>query len=245
LARALALARLRPGLAVVDIGTGRGEAAERAARRGAVVTALDFSAGSLGLAARAGGRPALVAADASALPLAAASADRVLFLDVLEHLGPGQAALALDEIRRILRPGGYVVIHTLPNRWALALAYPALRLACRELPAQPRSDYERVVHINEQSPASLARALTAAGLAHRVWVEEWTTRQATWGRGLAYPDALRRRGYRRLAHPRARRWARRLMATPARWALANDLFALAWRPDGPGPPGGGRFEPAR
>jgi ubiquinone/menaquinone biosynthesis C-methylase UbiE len=249
LARALALADLRPGLAVVDVGAGRGEAAERAARRGARVTALDFSPGSLALtrSRQPGGglrpAPALLAADATALPLASGSADRVLFLDVLEHLAPGRAALALAEIRRILRPGGYVVVHTLPNRWALAAAYPVLRLAVRALPAEPRSAYEQVVHVNEQDPRSLAAALSAAGLCNRVWVEEWTTRQAAWGRGWRYPDATRRVGYPALATPRARRWARWLMATPARWLLANDLFALAWRPEGPPPPAAGRFAP--
>lgn len=250
LARALALAALRPGLDLVDVGAGRGEAAEHAARRGAHVTALDFSPGGLRLARatlgrrrHAGQRTSLLAAEAMVLPLASASTDRVLLLDVIEHLRPDHAALALAEIRRILRPGGYVVIHTLPNRWALALCYPLLRLALPGLPRGPRSEYERAVHVNEQDPASLARALTAAGLAGRVWPEEWTTRQARWGSGLRYPDATRRAAYPWLARPGVRRCARWAMATPARWLLANDLFALAWRPDGPPPPSGGRFRP--
>lgn len=251
LARALALAALRPGLDVVDIGTGRGEAAGHAMRRGAQVTALDFSPGGLVLARqtigsrrRPGAPPAgLLSAEAMALPLASASADRVLLLDVIEHLRPDHAALALTEIRRILRPGGYVVIHTLPNRWALALCYPALRLAVPGLPAGPRSEYERSVHVNEQDPASLMRVLATAGLAARVWPEEWTTRQARWGAGLHYPDKARRAGYPWLARPVVRRWASWAMATPARWLLANDLFALAWRPEGPAPPDNGRFRP--
>jgi SAM-dependent methyltransferase len=241
LARSLALAGLRPGLEVVDLGAGRGEATAHAARRGARVTALDFSPGSLGLTRetvrrRAGVPVRLLAAEAGALPLPTASVDRVLFLDVLEHLGRAQAADALAEIARILRPTGYAVIHTLPNRWALACAYPILRLAWPQLPAQPRSAYERAVHVNEQSLWSLRRALGAAGLAHEVWVEEWSTRQAVWGSGLAYPDRTRRLGYTMLARPAARRCARLAMTSPLRWWVGNDLFALAWPAHAGGPP---------
>ena len=250
LARALALADLRPGLEVVDVGCGRGEAAAHAARRGARVTALDFSAGALGLTRRTArlvgspagrGRLALVAAGAAALPLADGSADRVLLLDVAEHLQPWQLEAALAEVARILRPGGYVVIHTLPNRWALAVAYPLLRAAVPALPREARSAYERAVHVNEQDPLSLRRALSAAGLVSRVWVEEWTTRHAAWGAGRAFPDAARRAGYPTLARPRWRRWAAAIMRTPARWVVANDLFALAWLPGGEPPAASGRF----
>lgn len=253
LARALALAALAPGLRVVDVGSGRGEAAAHALRRGAVVTVVDYSPSGIRLARRtvrrvaaARGDQALPAlADATRLPVADASAERVLLLDVVEHLQPWQLRLALMEIRRILQPGGYVVIHTLPNRWALTWAYPFLRVAAPGLPADPRSAYERVVHVNEQDPRSLARSLAAAGLAARVWVEDWTTRQAAWSQGLTYSDVQRRVAYPILARPAVRRVLRLAMGSPARWLVANDLFALAWRPDGPAPPLAGRFRPLR
>ncbi|MCE7939737.1 MAG: SAM-dependent methyltransferase [Chloroflexi bacterium CFX6] len=181
---------------------------------------------------------ALVAADATALPLADGSADRVLMLDVVEHLHPWQLAAALAEVRRIVRSDGYVIIHTLPNRWALAIAYPWLRLARPDLPAQPRSDYERAVHVNEQDPWRLHRALGSAGLASRVWVEDWTTRHAARAGGRRYPDPARDRGYAVAGRPLARRLMRLGMATPLRWALANDIFALAW-PAGASGPGRG------
>lgn len=275
LARALALADLRPGLLLVDIGSGRGEAAAHAARRGARVIALDYSVSGLaitretvaavitretGEAVIGGGQEPgaesagtsdvsaaahLAAADATALPVASGSADRVLLLDVAEHLYPWQLALTLEEVRRILAPGGYVVMHTLPNRWALAVAYPLLRLTSRRLPTQVRSGYERAVHVNEQDPWKVRRALDAAGLASRVWVEEWTTRHAASAGDRKFPDHARSAGYPVLRRPVVRRLARIAMLTPARVLVANDIFALAWRPEDAGPPRSGRFRPVR
>lgn len=250
LARALALAALRPGLEVVDIGCGRGEAACHAARRGARVTAVDFSLDGLALCATTAAavltagqrrRLRLLAAEAGALPLADASADRVLLLDVVEHLRPWQLRAALAEVCRILRPDGYVVVHTLPNRWALEIAYPLLRLAAPRLPADPRSPYEHLVHVNEQDPRRLSRALRAAELEARVWVEEWTTRHARRGRGRAYPDAARAAGYPVLGRSPLRWLGGVLLRTPLGPWVANDVFALAWRPGGIPPPAGGRF----
>lgn len=257
LARALELAAIEPGQTVVDLGCGRGEAAAHAARLGASVVALDYSLDALDLsratsAVVAGAvegtvvagaaipgarcRVDVAAADATALPLADGCADRVLWLDVVEHLHAWQVRAALGEVRRILRPGGIVVIHTLPNRWALRLAYPVLRAIApaAALPASPRSAYEQAVHVNEQSPLSLKRALSAAGFDSRVWVEEWSTvqagREAQEGQPTVerFPDPQRARGYPALRRPAIRRIAAGAMRTPLRWCVGNDIFAVAW-----------------
>ncbi len=248
LARSLDLARVSPGIRLVDIGCGRGELAAHAALRGARVTALDFSLDALAMTRRTaqvvavghGLAPdalavATVAAEASNLPIASGSADRVMILDVVEHLRNWQLGAMLEEVRRILAPGGLVVMHTLPNAWALALAYPALRLLAPDLPAEPRSDYERVVHVNEQSPRSMRGALRRAGLRSRVWVEEWTTRQAALADGRLYPDPLRGKGYVVLRRPLFGRLAGRIMKTPLGPIVGNDIFALAWLDSAPPP----------
>jgi SAM-dependent methyltransferase len=74
--------------------------------------------------------------DATALPVPDAAADAVTMLDVLEHVDDVEAAI--DELRRVLRPGGVVII-SVPHRgllWRLdALnVYAALRRRWPTLP---------------------------------------------------------------------------------------------------------------
>ncbi len=259
LRRSLALARLRPGLRVLDLGCGRGEVTLHAAARGAHVWALDYSPDCLRLTARTlelapaavRARVELVQADATALPLPTAAVDRVLMLDVVEHLHPWQLARALREVRRVLRPDGWLVVHTVPNRWALRYGYPLLRLVRRGLPADPRTAYERQVHVNEQDIVGLRRLLRRCGFLPRLWLENLTVEQAAWRARCLADDALARdivgaaRGddvrvgaYPLLRRPLVRRLVRLAMRTPLCAVAANDIYAVA-RPtrDLPSPTG--------
>ncbi len=221
---------------VLDLGCGRGELTLHLARQGTWVTAVDFSAACLQLTAEtlslgplaAVRRVRLLRADATALPLPDQHFQRIFCLDVLEHLYPWQVQQALAEIRRLLTPDGYAIIHTLPNRWALDIGYPVLRWLWPTLPAQPRTGYEQQVHVNELQPVQLARSIKAAGLSWRVWIEDLTTAQARWSRDRAFSDPVRRQTY-----PLLRRWWVRplvvlLMRTPLRLIFGNDLFAVVW-----------------
>ena len=235
-ARALELAAIQPGMRVLDLGCGRGEVTLHVARRGATVVATDLSPDALQLTAETlslgppdvRARASRCRMDAIALPFRDATFNRVLFLDVAEHLPPSALQRALEEIRRVLRPGGYAVIHTLPNRWALACGYPLLRLLWPRLPRVPRSTYERQVHINELTPVGLHRALRRAGLEGRVWLENWTTVHAAWSRGRCFADPVRDSVYPHLRGRWMRTIAAWLIHTPLRLILANDLFAIAW-----------------
>lgn len=241
--RALELAAIRSGMQVLDLGCGRGEVALHVARRGATVVAADFSPAAMELTAEtlslgpenAQRRGHLCRTDAVALPFPNATFDRVLFLDVAEHLPPAALEQALGEIRRVLRPDGYAVIHTLPNRWALAFGYPLLRLLWPKLPRVPRSAYERQVHVNELTPVGLHHALRRAGLEGRVWLENWTTVHAAWSQGRRFADPVRDGAYPHLRAPWVHLIAVGLAHTPLRLVFANDLFAIAW-PYGMSPP---------
>ncbi|MEO0250380.1 MAG: class I SAM-dependent methyltransferase [candidate division WOR-3 bacterium] len=239
MARALQLMNLQPGMRVLDLGCGRGEVLLHAAKRGAEVVGIDYSAACLKLTRRTlqlasereRDRVALAHGDAIALPFADQVFDRVLMLDIVEHLRDWQVSRALQEAYRVLRPTGYMVLHTLPNRWALDYGYPLLRLLSPRLPRTPRSEVERSVHINEQDIRSVKRNLAKAGFACEIWLENLTLQQATWQDETRFTD-VRREAYPLLRNPCVRAVVSLLMRTPLRLIIANDIYAIAWRADG-------------
>lgn len=112
-----AIVEARPSLDddVVDIGCGTGLLALEFAARTRRVWALDISPGMLGALdgnARAAGLDNVVAmrADARRLPLADASVDLVVSCYALHHLDHSGKLVALREARRVLRPGGRLVV---------------------------------------------------------------------------------------------------------------------------------------
>ncbi|MGH3192563.1 MAG: class I SAM-dependent methyltransferase, partial [Streptosporangiaceae bacterium] len=91
--------------------------------RGAWAVALDLSGAKLGRGRGLAAPPALVRGDALDLPFADASFDRVMSICAIEHFDDG--ARALDEMARVLAPGGELVMSadalTLAERWPALL----------------------------------------------------------------------------------------------------------------------------
>lgn len=103
------------GLDVVDIASGEGYGAALLSQTARSVVGVEIDAGSVGHATRAYARPGLsfVEGDARRVPLADASADVVVSFETIEHFFEHDAFLA--ETRRILRPGGRLIISS-PDR---------------------------------------------------------------------------------------------------------------------------------
>jgi SAM-dependent methyltransferase len=165
-------AGLQPGERLIDLGTGRGELIAAAAARGADATGVEYSEAAVALAQRtltAHGHPAgarIIRADARAVPLPDGEADLVTLIDVIEHLTVPEQRLALREARRLLRPGGRILLYTFPNRAIYAVTYRLQRLlrpGRRHWPKDPRNQHERTMHVGEQTAGSLRRRLTGAG----------------------------------------------------------------------------------
>ena len=98
---------IRPGMTVVDVGGGRGIYHALFKRRGASVIAIDRS---IGMERDAAAGCLSLVGDAQALPLPNSMCDRAACNHVLYHV-PDQA-LAMRELRRVVRPGGRVVMAT-------------------------------------------------------------------------------------------------------------------------------------
>jgi SAM-dependent methyltransferase len=120
------------GERLLDLGAGGGRHAFEAMRRGARVTALDYSAANLkDVAAVVGAMleagevtdeewAGVVHGDALDLPFADGAFDRVIVSEVLEHIWDD--GRVLREIARVLRPGGRVAA-TVPTRWPERVAW--------------------------------------------------------------------------------------------------------------------------
>lgn len=105
------------GKRVLDLGCGMGTFTVEAAQRGAAAVGLDMMPSALKAALRvareekaAGAR--FILGDAAQLPAADASFDVVLAADLTEHLDDATLHRMLSEVRRVLKPGGQLVIYT-------------------------------------------------------------------------------------------------------------------------------------
>ena len=95
------------GAKVLELGCGTGIFTEQLAMRNINITALDISLDLLGSAKNKQGVSKILAADAESLPFRAGSFDFVVGVSILHHLDIGKS---LREIRRVLKPGGKVIL---------------------------------------------------------------------------------------------------------------------------------------
>ena len=102
--RLIDLAQVRPGERALDLACGTGDLALAAAARGARVVGLDITYRMLQLAAQKPGAAAFLAGDMTTLPFRSQVFDLVTTGYGLRNVPDLNAAV--DEIARVLRPGG-------------------------------------------------------------------------------------------------------------------------------------------
>jgi ubiquinone/menaquinone biosynthesis C-methylase UbiE len=218
---------LRTGERVLDAGCGTGYLAAglRRARPDLLVAGTDLSTGMLTTARDAGAGP-LVQADAGRLPFADGSFDVVAARGVLHHLPDVTAALA--EWRRVLAPGGAVVLLSEPTPTVERHGAVLVRglLAALRRPLTPEEDFWEVAsmaaNLHVFTPEDLAGHARVAGFGtadlHTTDFADtllMTASYVAWGRR---PSLARRLPWR--AVDEAARLADRLVwnrVLPARW----------------------------
>src|SRR4051812_21353563 len=98
---------------VLDLASGAGFGLQMLRGVGSRVVGLDYDPLALGEVRRLEPASSLVRGDATRLPLGDESVDAVVSFETLEHVP--DAEVMVGEIRRVLAPGGYLVLST-PNR---------------------------------------------------------------------------------------------------------------------------------
>lgn len=106
----LFLSLLTPGANVLDLGCGPGVEMKRLRTRGMHVHGLDISGKILAIARRLNPDSAFTQADMRTMPFENGSFDGVFAKASLLHIDKKDIALTLNEVRRILVPGGIVHI---------------------------------------------------------------------------------------------------------------------------------------
>jgi len=108
----------------VEMGCGTAYSSARLAKNKRKLVGLDFSASALRAAKTEGRMDALVQATMFALPYKAQSIDGIWKLGVMEHFTEPEIDNCLNEFRRVLKPGGVVILfwptRRNSSRWILA-----------------------------------------------------------------------------------------------------------------------------
>lgn len=223
---AFAVADVRPGMRLLDVGCGRGEILRHCMRLGIAAYGVDYAevatlmsrdvVASEQQTSDTPARAGVYRSDAKHLPFPSGCFDRVLMFDVVEHLYPWELHEAMIEVRRVLKPDGLFIIHTAPNRWYDRYAYPWVRRFRHLLghgdryPEDPRAitPVNQDVHVNEQDIVSMRRALNEAGFQGKIWLDS--------------PPQERRENL----LVESLRWAA-FNLPPIRWFFERELFAVA------------------
>ena len=147
------------GQTVLDVACGSGFGLEMLSAAGARPIGVDYAREALTNIRLAQPHANLVHADATRLPLETASIDQVVSFETIEHV-PDASAL-VRELRRVLKPGGHLVLST-PNRAFGPLErHTANRFHVREFTAaELRSilcEYFASVRLYGQRPAATYR----------------------------------------------------------------------------------------
>lgn len=143
------------GKRILDYGCGRGDLLGHMFKRGIRAQGLEFSTESAEqTSARFAGEPLFggIAVGPESLP--DASFDVIFLVEVIEHLLDEQIAPTLDDVHRLLAPGGAVVI-TCPNAENLA----ADSVRCPDCGAA----FHRWQHMRSLGPASISALAEASG----------------------------------------------------------------------------------
>jgi len=168
--KVLAYLEVKPQQRVIDIGCGRGELVRECNRLGAWAIGIDYSPAAVRISHHTAKQGVIITASATHLPFRGGTFDKVILIDVVEHLDKSDLCVCLGEINRVLRRGGVLLIET-PNTWRKLVGWWSrftFRPEQLALFSAKSLYYVQTMHVNEQNPLSLKRILHQNGFSSKI-----------------------------------------------------------------------------
>ena len=196
-----------PGMRVLDVGCGRGELVFFAAKQGEEESGIDYSKEAIRLANTLKSKKSkeirskmkFYVMDAKELKFPNSFFDLVILTDVVEHLYNEELDIVLQEIKRVLKKGSAMVIHTAPNRLFFNIGYKYYSYPMSSFivsvwnfisnshypniakPKDLRASSHAIMHINEPTFFSLKRLFQKHGFAGSVVSSNIVSRKPIFG----------------------------------------------------------------
>lgn len=156
---------------ILDLGCGIGTCSKECQKRGATTVGVDYSAIGIRIASKLssgiqGGY--FLCADAAQLPFKDDSFDKIVSSDLIEHLYPNQIRRVSFECFRVLKEGGFFLIHTTPAKipnFINPFSPFTKKLILHKLRRYKLEDH------NPQTLLNLARAMRKSGFKTKVWAK--------------------------------------------------------------------------
>jgi len=199
---ALYLTSPNPDMSILDLGCGRGELCYALAQTGAAVTGLDYSPAAIKIAENAF-HTSIKKDNLEFLSVdflqfnSDKKYDRIIATDVIEHIDRNQFDPVLQKVAGLLKPEGLFILHTSPNALNYGAPYEEKRGIARSignyLPKNPRTHYEDVMHVNEQTPESLRICLEKHFPCVIVWVATTPEISGSLGRTFSQGEIMNAR----------------------------------------------------
>lgn len=162
------LGNVKPGDRALDLGCGFGHFALHCALGGCKTYAQDSSEAAIRLSRRTfdsnNVSVKLVKRDCWNLPFADSSFDVVYMIALAWHLRKDELTRTLQEVRRILKQDGRLVINTCSNPWTETYGFPFLWIYKKIYNRPFFTDTEKSGHVNRTNPLKFKRTLEKEGL---------------------------------------------------------------------------------
>jgi 2-polyprenyl-3-methyl-5-hydroxy-6-metoxy-1,4-benzoquinol methylase len=172
--RNVELLDLQPKHKLLEIGCGRGEVCILHVLRGGAAKGVDYSADAINLArekaASLNVQVEFLESSFDGLRETSETYDRILASEFIEHISADEGAMFFQAAFSMLKPGGKLLVYTMPNTLQRRYGYPIQRLWAalhgKRLPKlqdDTTSEHYKLFHLNEQNYFSLRKFANQAG----------------------------------------------------------------------------------